>query len=655
MATDLPEWLISTLSCITFIESAFAILTGLYGNFRLYRNINQQFMRPRCFTLQMITNFSLLISIMATCAALQAQLSSSSVSFMTYSKPDSEESPGNIFLMCFGDVLLITCYNIFICCILTTSWLIFYREKWQFYSLQEQWQCIIRREAASLNWFVVHNQHFGSKRFVAKAVGGYHLLSCMTSTVGIVCHHLEKIPRVISAMMAALPVLISVAFYVWVNVQTLQMRLVDDVWFVHWERVTIGKLLTVFIFMYTVQQIVMYILSISTLLCSLIFSPMFVMVTYAIHYVSTFAIMNKNSSDTEKNKRLDFVHTVEQIGTVEMRPMKSTVAMINRGHWTSQSHPAEGTNTATITSAIRAKCSFAPKRANSVQQTQHDVKHLKKRRPEPTKCALTGSPARCNLGGSGSARDPHHELNDNVDSNGDDCGNTLSAVANRKQDTHEMDMEVVVQEPCKKTKPIQSNKRGNSPTTRRPITFSRLLAKDDLLHLFMLHLSREFNMECLLAYIEMTQYQTLALNQLDLQLDQDLYYLVPFSNNLPISSIVEYSTIMEHLPTLVKMGIEFNCHDLEHDLKMKARRLFMKYMAPGCEYECNISGRLRSRAIRMLCNQRDLFLSEDITVRKIFLLFEDVKNELARFLHPSFYAFKHTKDWIIVQNLLNLD
>merc|ERR1711971_804420 len=42
-------------------------------------------------------------------------------------------------------------------------------------------------------------------------------------------------------------------------------------------------------------------------LCSLIFAPFFVVITYGIHHVSTFGIFAKNSSDGEKAKRRDLV------------------------------------------------------------------------------------------------------------------------------------------------------------------------------------------------------------------------------------------------------------------------------------------------------------------------------------------------------------
>merc|ERR1712228_7254 len=102
------------------------------------------------------------------------------------------------------------------------------------------------------------------------------------------------------------------------------------------------------------------------------------------------------------------------------------------------------------------------------------------------------------------------------------------------------------------------------------------------------------------------------------------------------------------VPVIEDHAIEIEAEDELHSLKIKGRLLFLKYLCPGCQYECNISSRLRSWAVRMFRNQEELLQSKDITAKLMFLLFEDVKNELIRFLRPSFYAFKHTPCWQVI-------
>ena len=52
--------------------------------------------------------------------------------------------------------------------------------------------------------------------------------------------------------------------------------------------------------------------------------------------------------------------------------------------------------------------------------------------------------------------------------------------------------------------------------------------------------------------------------------------------------------------------------------------------------------------ILVIRNQNELLLNNDITAKDMFMVFEDVKNELIRFLLPSFYAFKHTPCWQVI-------
>ena len=125
------------------------------------------------------------------------------------------------------------------------------------------------------------------------------------------------------------------------------------------------------------------------------------------------------------------------------------------------------------------------------------------------------------------------------------------------------------------------------------ITFNRLLSKEESLHLFMVHLSTEFNMECLLAFIEFTQFQTFVLDHHDVDIHPDLFHMAPFPQELPISSIVAF------VPVIEDHEVEVETEDELHSLKIKARLLFAKYLWPGCEYECNISSKLRNRSVCM--------------------------------------------------------
>ena len=59
--------------------------------------------------------------------------------------------------------------------LITKNWLIFWRYKWQYYTLQTQWQSIINPSLAEIkpdtNFYLRNNHKYGSKKFVYKWLG----------------------------------------------------------------------------------------------------------------------------------------------------------------------------------------------------------------------------------------------------------------------------------------------------------------------------------------------------------------------------------------------------------------------------------------------------------------------------------------------------
>merc|ERR1711971_1154771 len=76
-------------------------------------------------------------------------------------------------------------------------------------------------------------------------------------------------------------------------------------------------------------------------LCSLIFAPFFVVITYGIHHVSTYGIFAKNSSDAEKAKRRDLVSPLVVAQSVKLAAAGTTppqsASKRTNGGWTGRS------------------------------------------------------------------------------------------------------------------------------------------------------------------------------------------------------------------------------------------------------------------------------------------------------------------------------
>ena len=136
-------------------------------------------------------------------------------------------------------------------------------------------------------------------------------------------------------------------------------------------------------------------------------------------------------------------------------------------------------------------------------------------------------------------------------------------------------------------------------------------------------------MECLLALIEMMQFQEYMIKGMN---SEDMVHIIDidrirFALNIPASFIIEEEIIYN-----MKMIIG---HKFTYEAKIKAYKIYEKYIKYGCEFEINISGTQR-RSIGNLMEDYDLWLAHDISNKDLFMLFEDCKTELLKLLRYSY-------------------
>ena len=163
---------------------------------------------------------------------------------------------------------------------------------------------------------------------------------------------------------------------------------------------------------------------------------------------------------------------------------------------------------------------------------------------------------------------------------------------------------------------------------------------------FMVHLSKEFSMECLLSYLEMAQYRNAVFSvMMDMKLmtgDCDIKRL-PF--NLPAT--VPQSSIVYSRP--------FNCGDTRYDfrqhIKRKAVLLFNKYIRVGAEYEINIASRLR-KEITVLIGNCHKFMENDVTEKELLVIFDECCREMVVLMQDSFRRFVRTTQFLKLSDLI---
>ena len=121
-------------------------------------------------------------------------------------------------------------------------------------------------------------------------------------------------------------------------------------------------------------------------------------------------------------------------------------------------------------------------------------------------------------------------------------------------------------------------------------------------------------MELLLSYIEFTHFQQ-SLKDDKYKLDKSLaenieYKLLEFPSNVPQSLIV-------HKQWALSIG------DHLQNPKVKAYKLYNKYVKTGAEFEINVSYSTRKRCQSMLENFSDLLEDESIQIEDLFKIFHE--------------------------------
>ena len=111
-----------------------------------------------------------------------------------------------------------------------------------------------------------------------------------------------------------------------------------------------------------------------------------------------------------------------------------------------------------------------------------------------------------------------------------------------------------------------------------------------------------------------------------------------FADNIPLSEILEKKE---------------NEDDVLSDIKVKAHRIYNKYVQPGAEFEINVSFESRDQVRSTVGNLGLLLNYESMEMEDLSTVFEDCKMEILRLLitsmirfqsQPEFDEFRKAKD-----------
>eukprot|EP01084_Bolivina_argentea_P125652 222597_1 len=166
------------------------------------------------------------------------------------------------------------------------------------------------------------------------------------------------------------------------------------------------------------------------------------------------------------------------------------------------------------------------------------------------------------------------------------------------------------------------------------ITLNQTLSNKQAVHLFMVYLTTEFSIELLLSFIEFTQFEKYVLNLI--QNDLPSKELLRFHSEAVIKhSNVPQSNILEHQPSLKNEDTILN------DAKVKAQKLYDKYVRTGSEFEINLPSWMRKKITNKL-GDNYVQLTD---LSDLLILFQKAKVEMKKYLGYSYTRFKQQKEF----------
>eukprot|EP01083_Nonionella_stella_P078727 215601_1 len=171
---------------------------------------------------------------------------------------------------------------------------------------------------------------------------------------------------------------------------------------------------------------------------------------------------------------------------------------------------------------------------------------------------------------------------------------------------------------------------------------------ENRLNLFMQHLISEFSMECLLSVIEFQQYKYAAIKALNSMkmsdLDTALVACALISEPLELEDIdgpppQDYDTVFlqSHVPLSDIVFKHFEMyHDTTIEFKIKAFKLYKKYIEPRSRFEINICSKTRQKLTEhMQYYDEWVNANGSITDRELINIFDRANSEMLLFLNYS--------------------
>eukprot|EP01084_Bolivina_argentea_P152153 265458_1 len=490
-----PLWYtVGSFSCYSL--SFIYLLISIYGNIKLSKFRDQMFIQKRNTVIVFGLNITFIITMIILSLAQVAAEHFDPLTDLPFS------------------LLSMICIWLYLYFVNIKNWIIYYKSKWTYYTVQLQWQLLINKNYAKHNignWYITNNYKYGNPLYISKLFGLFHGFGLLITMVCIPAYKLNLGGHGNKFILCLLTTFIAACFYIITVCKTPSFQ---DTFFIQWESKMHAKLSLILIIGLIINACVVAIIN-NPLIGRLVAAAIINSVLFALNYTSTFIILSKCKTSIIYNKQ-------KKQPTIQTPPVKQQYGV--------------------------QTCVQTCRMSTTINMEKLDIGSL--------------------------------------------------------------------------------SNRQKGKINKKLISLDMILLNERCVHLFMIHLSVEFSMECLLAYIEISQFQIYLKKRIIKYQHKDVK-LIEFPQNIPLSSIIEQN-VDEH-----------KCDDdvFIDNAKEQAHALFNKYIANGSEFQINIPSQQRDVLVDLLDDLEQL-KNRNVNLDDLFLLFESSKNEMFSLLKFSLDRFK---------------
>ena len=205
-----------------------------------------------------------------------------------------------------------TCWWLLLYFLTVKEWMVFYKYKWSFYTLQLKWQSILNSQIGDnikqQNWFIRNNHKYGNLKNVYKIFALIYSFAFIVSAASVVRISHPNASEQVKLYGAGIQFILVVPAILFYFILVCNTPYIQDTFYIHWESRIHSRILFIMGF-FSILANIISIVTQSEFWVAITGGPMLVAGFFAVNNVSTFSVISKNKNS---QKSLGFKENGEQ-------------------------------------------------------------------------------------------------------------------------------------------------------------------------------------------------------------------------------------------------------------------------------------------------------------------------------------------------------